>query len=147
MAVRNGSAEWRGDLKGGTGRLTVGNGVFEGAYTYGSRFEEGEGTNPEELIAAAHAACFSMALSNILATAGHAPSSVRTQARVELRAIEGAPTLARIDLETDGDVPGIDQAQFEQFADQAKRDCPVSRALGGVPEMVVTARLAAASSA
>jgi osmotically inducible protein OsmC len=147
MAVRNGSAEWRGDLKGGTGRVTVGNGVFEGGYSYQSRFEEGDGTNPEELIAAAHAACFSMALSNILDGAGHTSTSVTTEARVQLRNVDGAPTLARIDLETDGEVPGIGQEEFQQFAEQAKRDCPVSRALGGVPEIVVTARLAAGTSA
>jgi osmotically inducible protein OsmC len=145
MAVRNGSAEWNGDLKGGTGRLTVGNGVFEGAYTYRSRFEEGEGTNPEELIAASHAACFSMALSNILASAGHTPTSVCTEARVQLRNVDGAPTLARIDLDTEGDVPGIAEDEFDRFAEQAKRDCPISRALGGVPEIVVIARLSAGS--
>jgi osmotically inducible protein OsmC len=145
MAVRNGSAEWRGDLTGGTGRVTVGDGVFEGEYTYRSRFEEGEGTNPEELIAAAHAACFSMALSNILATAGHVPTSVRTSARVQLRDVDGAPTLARIELETDGDVPGIDEDEFTRFAEQAKRECPISRALAAVPEITVAARLGARS--
>ncbi len=143
MAVRNGSAEWRGDLKGGSGRVTVGDGVFEGGYTYMSRFEEGDGTNPEELIAAAHAACFSMALSNILATAGHTPTSVRTGARVQLRNVDGAPTLARIDLETDAEVPGIGEDEFQQLAEQAKRDCPISRALAAVPEITLTARLAA----
>ncbi len=143
MAVRSGSAEWRGDLKGGTGRVTVGDGVFEGGYTYMSRFEEGDGTNPEELIAAAHAACFSMALSNILATAGHTPTSVRTEARVQLRNVDGAPTLARIDLETDAEVPGIGEDEFQQLAEQAKRDCPISRALAAVPEITLTARLAA----
>ncbi|HET6848311.1 MAG TPA: OsmC family peroxiredoxin [Gaiellales bacterium] len=145
MAVRNGSAEWRGDLKDGAGRVTVGDGVFEGDYTYRSRFEDGEGTNPEELIAAAHAACFSMALSNILATAGHMPTSVRTSARVQLRNIDGAPTLARIDLEAEGDVPGVDEAEFTRFAEQAKRDCPISRALASVPEIELTARLRAGS--
>ena len=145
MANRKGSAEWRGDLKDGTGRLTVGEGVFEGDYTYRSRFEEGEGTNPEELIAAAHAACFSMALSNILATAGHVPTAVRTTAKVELRNVDGAPTLARIELETDGDVPGIDADEFARFAEQAKRECPVSRALASVPEIELAARLGAAS--
>jgi osmotically inducible protein OsmC len=141
MTARNGSAEWRGNLESGSGTVTVGNGVFEGAYSYASRFAEGEGTNPEQLIAAAHAACFTMALSNILSTAGHAPESVRTNARVQLRNIDGAPTLTRIDLETEGNVPGVDQQQFQGYADQAKATCPVSRALAGIPEIVLTAKL------
>ena len=141
MATRTGSAEWRGDLKGGAGTVKVGEGVFEGNYSFASRFEEGEGTNPEELIAAAHAACYSMALSGMLASDGHVPDSVTTTAKVHLRNIDGAPTIARIDLETDGVVPGIDAAQFQSFAEQAKAGCPVSRALAGVPEIVVTARL------
>jgi osmotically inducible protein OsmC len=141
MATRNGQAEWQGDLPGGSGTLEVGDGVFSGAYSYASRFEEGEGTNPEELIAAAHAACFSMALSNILATNDHVPDSVRTRARVHLRPVDGAPTLARIDLETEGRVPGLDEEGFRRFAEEAKQGCPVSRALGGVPEIEVTARL------
>jgi osmotically inducible protein OsmC len=141
MATRNGSAEWRGDLQGGAGTLTVGDGVFEGAYSFASRFEEGEGTNPEELIAAAHAACFSMALSNILATNGHTPDSVRTTAKVHLRIVDDAPTLAQIELETEGAVPGLDEAGFRDYAEQAKAGCPVSRALGGVPEITLSARL------
>ena len=141
MAARTGSAEWRGDLKGGAGTVKVGDGVFEGNYSFASRFEEGDGTNPEELIAGAHAACYSMALSGMLATDGHVPESVTTTAKVHLRNIDGAPTIARIDLETEGVVPGIDAAQFQSFAEQAKAGCPVSRALAGVPEIVVTARL------
>ena len=142
MAARTGSAEWRGDLQGGSGTLTVGDGVFEGEYSFASRFEEGEGTNPEELIAAAHAACFSMALSNMLAMDGHPPDSVRTTAKVHLRNVDGAPTLARIDLGTQGAVPGIDEPAFQRYAEQAKAACPVSRALAGVPEIVLTATLA-----
>jgi lipoyl-dependent peroxiredoxin len=142
MATRNGSAEWRGDLRGGGGDLTVGDGVFKGAYSFSSRFEEGEGTNPEELIAAAHAACFSMALSNILAEHGHAPDSVRTIARVHLRPTDAGPTIQRIDLDTEGRVPGIDQDHFAEHAQEAKEGCPVSRALAGVEEMNLTARLA-----
>jgi lipoyl-dependent peroxiredoxin len=142
MAVRNGSAEWHGDLQSGSGTVTVGNGVFEGAYSYESRFGEGEeGTNPEQLIAAAHAACFTMALSNILSGAGHAPESVRTSARVQLRNVDGAPTLTRVDLDTEGQVSGIDQQQFEEYAEQAKAGCPVSRALAGIPEMELSAKL------
>ena len=142
MATRNGSAEWRGDLRNGAGKVTVGDGVFEGAYSFASRFEEGEGTNPEELIAGAHASCFAMALSNILASDGHVPDSVRAQARVHLRNVDGAPTIAQIDLDVVGEVPGIDEQQFTQYAQQAKTDCPVSRALAAVPEVTLTARLA-----
>ena len=143
MAVRNGSAEWRGDLQSGSGTVTVGNGVFEGSYSFESRFGEGEaaGTNPEQLIAAAEAACFSMALSNMLSGDGHVPESVRTVARVQLRNLDGAPTLTRVDLETEGRVPGIDQQQFEEYADQAKAGCPVSRALAGIPEIELSAKL------
>ena len=142
MATRNGSATWNGDLKDGTGHLTVGEGAFEGDYSFASRFEEGAGTNPEELIAAAHAACFSMALSNIMAGEGHEPKSVNTTAKVHLRNVDGAPTIAKIELETEGEVPGIDEDAFRGYAEQAKSDCVVSRALGGVGEMELTARLA-----
>ena len=142
MATRNGSAEWRGDLQGGSGELTVGDGVFEGQYSFASRFEEGEGTNPEELIAAAHAACLAMALSNELAGHGHAPQSVRVSARVHLRNVDGAPTIARIDLDVEARVPELDEAHFLEHAEEAKAGCPVSRALAGVPEVELNARLA-----
>jgi len=142
MPERYGTAEWRGDLKDGSGSLVVGDGVFAGSYSFASRFEEGEGTNPEELIAAAHAACFSMALANILSQAGHTPDHISTAARVTLRNIDGAPTLARVDLETIGQVPALDLDGMQRYADQAATDCPVSRALAGVPEIVVSARLA-----
>jgi lipoyl-dependent peroxiredoxin len=143
MTTRNGSAEWRGDLKDGDGDLTVGDGVFKGTYSFSSRFEEGQGTNPEELIAAAHAACFTMALSNILAEHGHSPDSVRTVAKVHLRQKEEGPTIQRIDLETEGRVPQIDENHFAEHAEEAKSGCVVSRALAGVDEITVTARLAA----
>lgn len=142
MATRNGSAEWRGDLRGGDGELTVGDGVFTGAYSFASRFEEGDGTNPEELIAAAHAACFSMSLSNILAEHGHAPESVRTTAKVHLRQADAGPTIQQIELETEGRVGDIDEGHFREHAEEAKAACPVSRALGGVDEITLTARLA-----
>jgi osmotically inducible protein OsmC len=141
MTARNGSAEWHGDVQSGSGTVTVGDGVFEGAYSYESRFGEGKGTNPEQLIAAAHAACFTMALSNILGAAGHAPESLHTDARVRLRNIDGAPTLVRVDLDAEGHVPDVDEAQFQRHADEAKAACPVSRALAGIPEIVLTARL------
>jgi osmotically inducible protein OsmC len=141
MTARNGSAVWRGDLESGSGTVTVGDGVFEGAYSFQSRFAEGEGTNPEQLIAAAHAGCFTMALSSILSAAGHAPESVRTNARVQLRNVDGAPTLTRIDLDTEGHVAGVGEQQFQRYADEAKATCPVSRALAGIPEIVLTAKL------
>jgi osmotically inducible protein OsmC len=141
MTARNGSAEWHGNLESGSGAITVGEGVFEGPYSYESRFAEGEGTNPEQLIAAAHAGCFTMALSNILSVAGHAPDSVHTNARVHLRNIDGQPTLARVDLDTEGRVSGIDEEQFQRYAEEAKANCPVSRALAGIPEIVLSAKL------
>jgi osmotically inducible protein OsmC len=141
MATRNGSAQWRGGLKDGSGSVTVGDGVFEGAYSFSSRFEEGDGTNPEELIAAAHASCFAMALSGVLSENGHAPTSLRSTARVHLRNVDGAPTIARIDLDVEGTVPDIDEDSFREQAEQAKANCPVSRALAGVPEIELTARL------
>ena len=142
MATRNGSAQWRGDLQGGDGTVTVGDGAFEGAYSFSSRFEEGDGTNPEELIAAAHAACYSMALSGILAEGGHEPESVRTTAKVHLRNVDGQPTIAQIDLDVEGRAGDIDEEHFRKHAEEAKAGCPVSRALAAVPEINVNARLA-----
>jgi osmotically inducible protein OsmC len=142
MATRSGSAEWRGDLTEGDGELTVGDGVFKGAYSFSSRFEEGEGTNPEELIAAAHAACFSMALANVMAEHGHPAELVQTTATVHLGQSDAGPTIQRIDLDTEGRVPGIDQDHFAEHAEEAKNGCPVSRALAAVDEINVTARLA-----
>ncbi|HET7121269.1 MAG TPA: OsmC family protein [Solirubrobacterales bacterium] len=142
MAARIGSAEWHGDLKDGSGTVRVGEGAFEGAYSFASRFEEGEGTNPEELIAAAHASCFAMALSNMLAGDGHVPDSVKARAAVQLRNVDGAPTIAHIDLEVEGAVPGIDADTFGSYAAKAKEACPVSRALSGVPEIELRATLA-----
>ena len=140
MASRKGSAEWRGGLKDGKGTLTVGENAYRGAYSFGSRFEEGEGTNPEELIGAAHAACFSMALSAALEKAGHAPERVSTTARVELRAGEGGPRISTITLDTEAEVPGIDEATFREQAEGAKTNCPVSKALAGV-DIELNARL------
>lgn len=142
MATRNGSAEWRGDLKGGGGTVTVGEGVFEGQYSFSSRFEEGEGTNPEELLGAAHASCFAMALSLLLSEEGHPPDSVQAQAKVHLRIVDQLPTIARIELEVEGAVPGLDEDGFRALAEKAKSGCPVSRALAGVPEIELSAKLA-----
>ncbi|HET9593481.1 MAG TPA: OsmC family peroxiredoxin [Solirubrobacterales bacterium] len=142
MATRNGSAEWRGDLKGGSGTVKVGDGVFEGNYSFSSRFEEGAGTNPEELIAAAHAGCFAMALSLILTEADHPPETIKAEARVHLRIVDELPTIAKIDLDVTGSVPGINEEAFNSYAEKAKDGCVVSRALAGVPEITISARLA-----
>jgi osmotically inducible protein OsmC len=135
-----GSAEWRGDVPTGTGTFTAGD-TISGGYTYKSRFEDGPGSNPEQLIAAAHAACFSMALSNLLAEAGTPPTSVHTDATVTLRPVDGVPTITKIALVTVGDVPGLDEAAFVGHAQAAKAGCPVSRALAGVPEITLEASL------
>ena len=136
-----GSAQWEGDVPTGTGTFTAGD-TISGGYTYKSRFEDGPGSNPEQLIAAAHAACFSMALSNMLAQAGHPPESVRTEATVTLRPVDGVPTITTIALVTVGRVPGIDAAAFTESALAAKAGCPVSRALAGVPDITLEATLA-----
>jgi osmotically inducible protein OsmC len=147
--TRNGSARWTGDLKTGSGELTVGEGAWTSAYSARSRFagvlpgfEDGEGINPEELLAAAHAACFSMALSLGLSEAGHPPSSIQTTAHVHLRVVDGAPTIQQIDLNTEADVPGLGQEEFQDYAEQAKTSCIISRALGGVGHVNLSATLA-----
>jgi len=132
MPVRRASAEWKGDLKSGTGEVRTETGSFEGAYSFPSRFESGTGTNPEEMIAAAHAACFSMALSNGLAGAGHTPESVRTEARVHLDKGDGGFGITRIELVTEARVPGISEETFREQANGAKSGCPISRALASV---------------
>ena len=137
-----GSAEWKGDVPTGTGTFTAGD-TISGGYTYKSRFEDGQGSNPEQLIAAAHAACFSMALSNILAQAGSPPDSVHTDATVTLRPVDGAPTITKIELVTVGKRAfGLEEAKFIEHAKAAKAGCPVSRALAGVPEITLEASLA-----
>ncbi len=136
-----GSAEWQGDLKSGTGTFTAGERI-NGEYSFKSRFEDGPGANPEQLIAAAHAACFSMALSAALGDAGTPAESVKTDATVTLRFVDGTPTITSIALTTVGRVPGIDAATFESAANGAKEGCPVSRALAGVPEITLEASLA-----
>jgi osmotically inducible protein OsmC len=136
-----GSAEWRGDVPTGTGTFTAGDSI-SGGYTYKSRFEDGPGSNPEQLIAAAHASCFSMALANILAQAGTPPEAIHTDATVTLRPVDGSPTITTIALVTVGRVPGVDEAAFKEHAAAAKAGCPVSRALAGVPEITLEASLA-----
>ncbi|MDF1500856.1 MAG: OsmC family protein [Anaerolineales bacterium] len=132
MPIRKAQAKWEGNLKNGKGKMAFGSGAYEGAYSFLSRFEEGEGTNPEELIAAAHAGCFSMAFSNELDQAGFPPESVETEAAVTLEKGEGGFQITRIDLTTTGIVPGIGEEEFKKIAEEASRGCPVSQALKAV---------------
>ncbi len=134
------SAEWKGDLRTGSGTFTAGD-TISGEYSSKSRFEDGPGANPERLIAAAHASCFSMALSNTLAQAGTPVESLRTDATVTLRQVDGAPTITKIELVAVGRVPGVDEATFQSQAAAAKAGCPVSKALASVPEITLEARL------
>ena len=138
MTPRQSSAEWNGSLKEGAGRMRLGSGAYEGPFTFASRFESGPGTNPEELIGAAHAGCYSMFLSALLSNAGTPPTSVRTTATVHLG--EG-PAIHLIELDTVAEVPGVSEADFLEKAEAAKKGCPVSKALAG-PEIRLKARLA-----
>lgn len=132
MPVRTAQAEWQGDLPSGKGTMKSQTGAVDGQFSFSSRFEEGIGTNPEELIAAAHAGCFSMAFSNILAQAGHTPTSVRTTAKIHLNKTEAGFTITRSELVCRATVPGIDDGTFQKHAGEAKAGCPVSRALGAI---------------
>ncbi len=136
-----GNAKWEGDLKGGHGTFTAGDSIT-GEYSFKSRFEDGPGANPEQLIGAAHAACFSMALSNILAEHGHNPTSVEAEATVQLRLLDDGPTITKIALKVVGTVPGLSEEHFLKHAEEAKAGCPVSKALAGVPEITMDASLA-----
>ena len=129
MATRTGSALWEGTLKQGKGTVKLGSGAFEGAYSFSSRFESGTGTNPEELIGAAEAGCFSMALAANLEKAGHPARRISTVATVKLEPVDGGPKITSIDLKTEAQVPGIDEAKFRETAEQTKKTCPVSVAL------------------
>ena len=139
--ARTATAEWKGNLQEGEGTMALGSGAFEGPYTFKSRFEEGSGTNPEEMIAAAEAGCFTMALSLALTENGTPPESLNTDASVNLRNIDGTPTIASIELRTRGRVEGVDEATFKEMAGQAKEQCIISRALAGVNEITVDAAL------
>ena len=141
MAIRTGKAEWKGNLMEGTGTVALGSGAYTGAYSFKSRFEEGAGTNPEELIAAAHAGCFSMALSGQLSKAGFSPKRIATTAKVQLLKQEAGFAITLIELENESEVPGIDDAKFQELAGNAKTGCPVSKALAAV-EIKLTAKLA-----
>jgi osmotically inducible protein OsmC len=142
VAARTANALWEGSVQKGRGSMSLGSGAFEGAYSFQSRFDEGEnGTNPEELVAAAHAGCFSMALALALGEAGHEPESIQTTAKVGLRQTEKGPTITKIDLTTTARVPGIDDDGFQKAATAAKEGCVISRALAGVPEINLSATL------
>lgn len=141
MPARTATAVWTGGLKDGAGRMRLGSGAWEGAYSFQTRFEEEPGSNPEELIGAAHAGCFSMALSGALGRAGFPPKRIETTAKVHLRMGEGGASIARIDLHCRAEVPGIDAAAFAEQAEGAKKNCPVSKALAAVDEIVLDAQL------
>ena len=140
MPVRTAEAEWKGKLIDGQGSMKLGSGAYEGAYSFKSRFEEGTGTNPEELIAAAHAGCFSMALSAILGDAGFEPRSVKTTAKVSIVKAGDGFEISKSELDTVADVPGIDEATFLEKANAAKAGCPVSKVLAGA-EITLQAKL------
>jgi len=141
MPARTAKAEWRGALTDGSGRVELGSGTFSGPYDFRSRFQDGGGTNPEELVGAAHAACFSMALSNMLAQAGSPPEYVRTTAKVHLEKQAEGFGITRIDLDTEGAVPGMNEAAFLEHAQKAKAGCPISKALAAV-NITLNAKLA-----
>lgn len=141
MPVRSAEAEWNGNLQEGSGTMKVGSGAYQGVYSVGSRFQEAPGSNPEELIAAAHAGCFSMALSAGLTRAGFAPTRVHTNAKVHVDRVEGGFAITRIELDTEAQVPGIDNAKFQEEAEAAKKGCPVSKALAAVENISLNARL------
>ena len=141
MPKRTADARWEGSLQEGHGVMSVASGAYEGPYSFQSRFQEGDGTNPEELIAGAHAGCFSMALSGELGRAGHDPESVETTATVHLEKVEGGFGIARIDLDTRARVPGIDAEEFQRVAEGAKQNCPVSKALAAVETIELNAEL------
>lgn len=140
MPVRKADAEWSGNLAEGKGQIKLGSGAFEGSYDWRSRSADGAGTNPEELVGAAHAGCFTMALSHILSEAGHVPTRVHTTAKVHLEKVENGFAIPRIELETEAEVPGLDAAAFQTHAETAKANCPVSKALAGV-EISLSAKL------
>jgi osmotically inducible protein OsmC len=141
--IRTAEAQWNGTLREGNGTVKLGSGVFEGAYSFPSRFENGQGTNPEELIGAAHAGCYSMALSAGMSKDGLQPTRVHTVAKVHLEKVGEGFAITTIELECEAEVPGIDEAKFLEYAEAAKKGCPVSKALAGV-EIKLSARLLAA---
>jgi lipoyl-dependent peroxiredoxin len=141
MPVRSAEAVWKGTLQEGAGVMKMASGAYEGQYSFSSRFEEGTGTNPEELIAAAHAGCFSMALSAELGRAGYSPQQVQTKAEVHLTKGENGFRVTRVHLITRVQAPDIDEAALQEQAEKAKKGCPVSQALGAVDEITLDASL------
>jgi len=141
MPTSRASAVWEGKLKDGKGTFKAASGAFTGPYTFATRFEGKQGTNPEELSAAAHAACLSMALSAGLEKAGKPATRVQTEAACTMDMVNGTPTITRMDLTVRGKVPGLDQAGFQKAAEEAKSGCPVSRALKGIPQITLDAKL------
>ncbi len=141
MPTSRASAVWEGKLKDGKGTFKAASGAFTGPYTFATRFEGKPGTNPEELIAAAHAACLSMALSAGLEKAGKPATRVQTEAACTIDMVNGTPTITRMELTVRGKVPGLDQAGFQKAAEEAKSGCPVSRALKGIPQITLDAKL------
>lgn len=146
MTKNTATAQWQGDLKTGKGEVALGNKAFKGQYSFHSRFEDGTGTNPEELVAAAHAACFSMAFSNQLASNGFTPTSVHTTATVTLAKTDAGFGITTIALTCDADVPNISEAKFFELAEAAKTGCPISKALAAVPTITLTATLKKAAA-
>lgn len=142
MITRNARAEWQGNLQEGQGTTAFGSGAFSGAYSFPSRFAEGEGSNPEEMIAAAHASCYSMAFANMLAEAGFTADSIATEVTVHL-SMEGGPHIAKITLDSKGKVPNISSEEFQRIAEEAKNGCPISKALASVETIELTAELLA----
>ena len=141
MAIRRAKATWTGNLKEGKGSMKLGSGAFEGPFSFATRFEEEPGTNPEELIGAAHAGCFSMFLSAVLSNAGFPPTSINTSASVHLETVDDAPWITKIHLECEANVPGIDEETFNEKIEVSKANCPVSKALASVKEITVSSRL------
>ena len=140
MTIRSAEAVWNGTLKDGNGVMKMRSGSYEGPFTFASRFEEGEGTNPEELVAAAHAGCYSMALSADLGRAGHTAKRISTTARVHLGPVDGKPTVHTIELSCEAEVPGLDDAAFQEIAAGTKQNCPISRLLAAA-EIKLDAKL------
>jgi osmotically inducible protein OsmC len=141
MPTSKSNAVWEGKLKDGKGTFAAGSGAFQGPYTFKTRFEGTGGTNPEELLAAAEAACFSMALGAALEKAGKPATKIETMAACTLDMVDGGPKITKMDLTVKGTVPGIDQATFAKLANETKTGCPVSKALAGIPSFSVTATL------
>ncbi|MDR3575777.1 MAG: OsmC family protein [Anaerolineaceae bacterium] len=140
MAIRKSEAEWEGSLKEGHGKMKLASGAFEGAYTWSSRFENGQGTNPEELLGAAHAGCYSMSVSSNLGRAGFTPERIHTTASVTIEPVDGRNKITHIALDMEAKIPGISQEKFMEIAQYAKENCPVSAVLTGVP-ITLNARL------